>query len=163
MSDLGLVLRALPTLTREELQQVRTRISAVGSLTGSASIIPQPSAANTSGDDYILTGITGELRRRGLLKPTSRVAPTLLTKDYHAASSDVRAFLEDNIKLSRAVDFAALGKLCGRELAAYLERGRVPVLPRTLVLNVQKIPEALDASFPGYLEAGLLARFCWGR
>jgi len=156
-AEYAAILRALPHLKPEELLAVKARVNGALSLRGGA--VPTPPAP-LNDEDYLLAGIEAELRRRGLLGQRADLAYLVKQNaNFGARSAEVRAGLI-NCGAVNATERAALGLLAARALAAYLERGHVPVAPTTLLNNVAKVPVAIDASFPGYLEAGLLS-FCW--
>ncbi len=149
---LSSILKNLPKLKRAELEQVKQRTNFLLGVTNGA--------AKEAGHDWLLEGLTGELRRRGLW--TGRALPArLLPVDYAAKGSSVRAHLLKGLAKpsARTVERMALGGLAGTVLVDYLTKIRVPVTPKTLLANVEKIPVALEESFPGYWGQGLLG-FC---
>lgn len=146
----------LPELTPAELAAVRLRAGFLGGGSGAA-----PAQEDHFTDDWLLRGLEDELRRRGLLG-RGRAPVVRLVPDWAKRSAKVRTDLlgflgflgrsGGGVKRSEA----ALGRLAARALADYLAAGRVPVSPKTLLTNVDKVLLAIDAAFPGYLEAGLL-------
>lgn len=155
--ELTAVLRALPKLQPHELRQIQLKAGASLALSGvTAKQIIQDDPIG----DYLLDGVIAELRRRGLLGQSGGLFKRLMPPAYQEASAGVRKHLNERVGQLKAGELAALGQLSARALADYLERGRVPVSPATLMNNISKVPVAIDASFPGYLEAGVLAS-CW--
>lgn len=167
-SDLSTILRLLPTLSPADTQQVRAKASALLSLNGGSS-------SGNSGPgrlgkdfvrhgvvdcDFILRGIVFELRRRGLLGSKVTIYQRFIPASYQQDAVAVRQHLSEHIKQLSSTDEEALGRLLARSLADYLERGKVPISPRTILANVNKMLVALDAAFPGYLVTGWLP-FCW--
>ena len=143
------MLQRLPELSAAELVQVRAR---VGFLVGS-------SAKDTnSNHDWLLEGFTLELRRRGLWSRAQTVPKRLLPTDYAAKAASIREHLlkgRGGLKL-RSNESMILGAAAASVLANYLIRAKVPVTPKTLFNNLEKVPVALEAAFPGYWAAGLL-------
>lgn len=158
LHDLNTVLSCLPKLGPEELQTVRKKVSANLSLCGGATV--SAPSFNFSEPDYLFDAIKAELRRRGQLKRDGGIAASQVPSAYQSSASEVRQLLKQHVGDISAREYAALGMAAIRALASYLERGRVPVSAKTLMLNVSKVPLALDDAYPGYLEAGLLS-FCW--
>ena len=111
--------------------------------------------------DWLLLGLTGELRRRGLWARTCPLPAKLLPTDYAEKAEHVRQHLLKgyNSPNPRTVERMALGGLAGSVLADYLTKIRVPVTPKTVLINVEKVPVALEESFPGYWGQKLLG-FC---
>lgn len=145
------VLRELPHLKPEEIAKVRSRLGAAASFSKAAPI---------EEIDYLFDGVQCELRRRGLLGRNAVLPRRVVPVGYEQAASEVRDHLGQSVGSLSSLDRVALGQLAARELAAYLERGKIPISPKTLLTNIDKIPSAIDASFPGYLEAGVLSS-CW--
>lgn len=154
--DFNAVLRTLPSLEPAQLQQLRGKIGALLGLSGVKELPPDVPVVS----DYLLNGVVYELRRRGLLGSSSGLPHRLRTSEYSRLSADVQKHLDQNVGPLTVVEATALGQLAVRALASYLERGNIPISPSTLINNISKVPIALDASYPGYLEAGLLS-CCW--
>ncbi len=156
--ELTAVLRALPKLQPAELREIQLKTSASLTLCGklSAQVISDRSVVT----DYLLDGVIYELRRRGLLGQSTGLFKRLIPPAYQQASEEVRQHLNERVGILKSSETAALGQLSAKALASYLERGHVPISPSTLLNNISKVPVAIDASYPGYLEAGLLS-FCW--
>lgn len=147
MSYLQEVLCRLPKLAPKELEQVRQRIQ----------LLVSPTAQKvTESDDWFWEGAAAELRRRGVwLRGTPIGFGPHYNKDK---ASDVRAHLLQGYakdKPQRA-ELLALGQLGATVLADWLVKRRIPVRPKTLLGNVEKLPEALEDAFPGYWQARAL-------
>jgi hypothetical protein len=147
------VLTRLPKLSRAELREVEKHCRALASLSGHS---------DEPADDWLITGIKTELQRRGLIRarfPWKELAPPKFAA-LCAATSE--ALLGAFTPPLTSPERFALGRLAGRALADYLERhdGRGHVSAKAMLANIDKVPTALEASFPGYLAAGLL-RLCW--
>jgi len=148
-SELQPVLRRLPKLSDEELEQVRVRVQGLLSIrTGRTTVKP-----NEVG--WLLTGVATELKRRGLF--TSRLTTfNKIVSGCAAAAAEVEAHLltavGHELKLPEKM---ALGRVAVRALADYLE-GHVTIGPKVLLQNLSKIPEAVDCAYPDYQAAGML-------
>jgi hypothetical protein len=109
--------------------------------------------------DWLFSGIAYELNRRGRPYPDflehkiNQMAPC-----YLAEAPQIRAQLVLRVFGSRRftpTDRMALGRVVAAALADYVV-GPAPLSLQVLLQNVSKVWEALDAAFPGYLEAGAL-------
>jgi len=108
------------------------------------------------GADY-LTGIAHELRRRklgGNLTGLTRTLQVASLKKVDAAWSQLLRLAPKKLSV---VEQTHLAKIAAFQLARYLERGGVPVSPKTMCNNADKTILALDAAFPGYIGAGLMS------
>lgn len=143
------VLRALSALSLDQQLAVQAKLQALIALQGGKAAAPVEG-------DYLLAGIEGELRRRGLLAPEERIRSQKISPDYRRKSVAIRALLESRIELTRGDARAALGALTARALADYMEVMHQPVTERQLLLHIHLAADALDRSYPGYLAAGLL-------
>lgn len=146
--ELTLVLKNLPNLTPEELEKVRQRLYALSGLS--------PEAPRTQ--DWLLVGATEELRRRGLWMKSYPVPTRLLPDKFTAKSKALQEFLLKGLgkdKPQRA-ECLSIAIVATRSLTDWLERNKVPISPRTVLFNLDKIPTALEYSFPGYWAQGLL-------
>lgn len=148
------IIALLPKLTHAELAEVRTAIKMLGALDGG----PAP-AAPTQGDDWLLSGIATYLVRRGLL-PESKAFFELKRRDaYKQYLSKLPALmgfltkLEQDNKLGRRHRIT-VAFLCARSLGDMLER-RNYFSVGAMLSQIDKMPEALDNAYPGYIEAGL--------
>jgi hypothetical protein len=155
------ILHTLPNLSPQDLQQLITKAKACLILNGQPTVpseapLPLPKYSN---QDYLLEGIHSELRRRGLLGKNARLPERAFPSGYVQASYTVRQHLEEQMNL-KGVDRTALGQLAGRCLADWLELRNIQVRPKLMLLNISNVPVAIDYSYPGYLEAGLLP-LCW--
>lgn len=147
------VLRRLPKLTKAELAQVKVRATF---------LLGDASTEIATSQDWLLDGVTLELRRRGLWPHSSALPKRFLPSNYAETASHVREHLLKGVGAAklRPHEGMALGSVAAAALADYLVRGRIPVTSKTLLLNLDKIPVALEAAFPGYWAAALLG-FCF--
>jgi hypothetical protein len=146
----------LPTFSQDELKQIKTRVSA---LLGSDAAVPIEDEFKL---DWLTEGILHVLKARGLmignlpLKQIKRMAPT----DYAARCTRVRDFLlKRESPAFQGPALTALGRKVAEALVEHImswnTKGKGIGLPLVLAC-IDKVPEALDAAFPGYLESGLL-------
>ena len=143
----------LPKLTKEEREQLRQRIQFLNN----SSPTPPVEPTNQISNDWLLTGIEEELRRRGVLGKNTHIAITRLNSNWPTISREAREAISNAIgKTPTRVAYNAVGVLAARSLALYLANAKVPVSPKTMVNNIDKVLIALDQQFPGYVEAGLL-------
>lgn len=140
--------RLLPQLSAQEAQELKLLL---GSL-----VTPATS-------DWLLAGVQGELRRRGLgCQPLTTTFVNKWAPNALAEAATVREVLATSerrgiVRLSSR-QWEALGRVCVEALARYLTEGPKPppLSANVLLRNISKVPQALDADFPGYLESGLL-------
>jgi len=144
------VLDNLPKLSNAELNSVRQRLSFLLGGEGKAKPVT---------NDWLLEGITSELRRRGLWMKAYPLPQKLMPDGYADKAAFVREYLIKGCGADRlkSVELLVLGQVATGALADYLKRAKTPVSPKTLLSNVDKIPAALDAAFPGYWTAGALS------
>lgn len=157
--DYRAAVKLLPRLTQEELNQLRLRLNAFLTIENGAA----STTACIVDDDWLLSGIVAELRRRALWS-NGHFPARLLPSGWAQRSAAVRALLLGKVARQsslRAAEKLALGQVAGRALAEYVSRGGVPLGPRILLSRVDQVPAAIESAFPGYLRAGLLP-FCWG-
>lgn len=153
---LNSILEKLPRLNAVELQTLKVRVGAELSLSGSS---VGPTGSTAVSEDYVLDGLNYELKRRGLLA-YSHMPKRAIPSDFAEKSAAVRKCLSQYMPTLKTVERAALGQLAARALADYLEAKRSAVTPFAMFNQVDRIPLALDMSYPGYLQAGMLV-FCW--
>jgi hypothetical protein len=120
-----------------------------------------PLRAETSPRDWLLAGIELELQRRGQAFPAlspSRLSD--LAPSYAEDADLIRRDLESRMRKANEgdvqyVQLVALGFVIAKALARKLEAYR-PVGVKALLNSVILIPEAVEESFPGYLQSGLI-------
>lgn len=149
------VLKRLPLLTVDQLKVVQVR----STLLSGGVVAPEVFEDN----DWLLAGIVEELRRRGLWLHKYPIPAKLIPDAYRKASGAARVHLERGCSGTlRTAEKLALSKAAASALADYLIRAKVPVGPKTLLANVDKLPVALEAAFPGYWGIGMLSA-CLGK
>lgn len=153
------ILNALPFLDRSQLEQVKKRVNLnIQGKTGRT-------VNSLEGEDWLLEGIKAELKRRGI---DQTPLPFVLKnntafKGFNTKSARVRELLEKAAPGLSLVERRYLGEVSVKELARYIEtwqpkagQDKVAVSLYSLLHHVDRIPEALNNSFPGYIEAQML-------
>jgi hypothetical protein len=109
-------------------------------------------------DDWLLRGIVVILRKRGLVGrdwwPNETLRKKLAPK-YVEEAEQARAVLTAKLDATPG-QLQVLGVMAADALATWLEERKAPVSIKTMLMNAGNLPEAFDASFPGYLESGLV-------
>lgn len=148
---LAQVKKELLSLPRVELLELRRHIDALVQLGGSEQDEPQE-------QDWITAGIWTELSRRGLVE--QKYSPTRIKaikpKEYDVRRAGVQELLLSRV--GRELNYqerVALGWLVGFALAKYLDWHDHFGL-KVMLNNIISVPEAVEASLPGYLECGML-------
>jgi hypothetical protein len=148
-TTLAAVLRLLPRLTPDELDQVISHSVALRNpVTAQA---PEPA-------DWLLHGIFAALRRRGVVGPNQR--PSLKETDAASISAYAKAAPHMRDGLLRGValkpstaELDALGQLAAECLAHDLENGPAPVSLQLMLRHTDQILAAVDNGFPGYMRS----------
>lgn len=112
----------------------------------------------TTEQDWLTQGLWTELSRRGMIEQKYSPAriKAVKPKDYDTRRIGVQELLLKRV--GRELDYqerVALGKVSGRALAKYLEWQDHFGL-KVMLNSIQLVPEAIEASLPGYLECGML-------
>jgi hypothetical protein len=162
--DFDTVRKLLPTFSAQEIRELRLLLDTY--------YVAPEAATSRDGADWLLSGVRDELCRRGLgCPPLTRKFVNGLAPDAQTQAAAVRDTMATSMQrrgrsLSTA-QWLGLGRVCAKSLAKLIEswevldkktqtRKPVRVSAQTMLLNIWKVPEALDAGFPGYLESGLL-------
>lgn len=154
MGNLQTIVMLLPKLDASGLAQVALKVKALQALTGAAAT-PDAVAIGDQ-EDYLLYGIIHELKRRGLIQSYEGGVRASVTKRYTEESADIRSLLNLRLGELPTVEMYALGRMAIRELARYQEARDIPISGKMLINSIGLTITAIEASFPGYLEAGLL-------
>jgi uracil-DNA glycosylase len=110
--------------------------------------------------DWLLQGILAELGRRGHKHHVASLAQVRgLAPDYELSSQEVRAHLESLVKKhienpTRA-ELMTLGVAVACALMDYFA-SKMPVGLKPMLNVVGRTTEALESSFPGYLQSGMI-------
>lgn len=147
------LLRRLPELSQADLEKVRHRVQLLAGST-------KTQGPKSSTDDWLLGGFERELKRRGLI--ADKVWKGALPSNWAEKSEPVQTYLlKGSTKKLATAERISLGQMAAASLFDYFERYFIHVspTPRLLFHNVEKVPAALEASFPGYWAARTLD-FC---
>lgn len=140
------VLRALPSLNRTQLEELRTKAAFL--------ISRRPNTATSMEDeDWLLYGIKTELVRRGLENPDFIFRKNESFRSFITISPKVRELLESAAPGLSLTERRWLGEVAAKELAKYL---RVDISLRSMLEHASQIPQALNRAFPGYMEGRML-------
>lgn len=145
------LLRQLPTLSPADLDQVRQRVQLLKGSTSSP-------AAKKDENDWLERGFEAELQRQGLL--AGHIWKNLFPKNWNEKSTAICGYLLKGVpyKLNYA-QRTALARLSAELLIEYFRAANIKVSPKLLLSNIEKIPQAFEAAFPGYW-AGRMVHFC---
>lgn len=145
------LLLQLPTLSQEELEQLRLRILALQV----KSLIPDQPLPQK---DWLLQGLTLTLQARGLLAKGRSLPVVLVKAEFVPRAESVRRHLLAGIKGElKYVEKVAFAAAAMDALADYLMRRKVPLSPKSILLGFENnLPPALEEAYPGYWGAGLL-------
>ncbi len=148
MKPVDTIIDLLPQLSREELEQVKTRVAFLATY-----------AISSSGDidDWLLRGIITVASDRGFAEeiPKVLVIPNNRSyRGYRDKASRVRGLFEKAIPKLTKVEKATLGQLLIECLCSKLQRYR-SVSFLAIMHSIEQAPEAFEDSFPGYLQMGL--------
>lgn len=154
------IIAKLPQLSPAD----RTRLRAALDFVDGRKSARAPERFVRSTDDWVLPGIERELRRRGLF--TGKLLPDRVNRAAPNYQEDAAAFCQHYRRRIKKVypelkhaQLVALGIIFARALADYLPSVLHPNASlglQTMLRNVNKMPDAIEASFPGYLQAGML-------
>jgi hypothetical protein len=160
------IAKALPNASSIQLYELRGKISALLQLQESKQVLAHVRANATTiftepEDDWLFDGICHELSRCGMITkeamPSIRRSPAF--KAYQPKAVGIRRMLLKraiglpNSPLARGV----LGRQVAWCLAVSIERWGT-VSTTFMLNNVEKVPEAVEEQFPGYLASGFLAK-----
>ena len=162
MTELKQIIGKLPKLTKVERQNLR---QALDFFDGGKTKAATSAAPQVNVQDWLTPGIIAELRRRGLeYSGLSEKRINGMAPDYLAESTAVMVYLRRKMLKSKAqastarldhAELLGLGRVIAQVLADYLQNVRSINL-KYMLTNISKVPDAIEASFPGYLGAGML-------
>lgn len=132
----------LPQLTATQLKDLSNRCRALLS-------------RETSDMDWLLEGIIDELKLQSIpIPPLSKIKANNFFPSYAEKSKAVRDILESQAPLTR-LQKRQLAKICTKCLIEYL-RSFTDISLATVMLYIDRMPVAIERSFPGYLASNLL-------
>lgn len=146
-----LIKEAIPELNRQQLTELRTLASWQ---------LQQKAGRKDEGvqeQDWLLEGIIFVLNERGLGKqvPHSfRLKNNKSFASYQTQSERIKSLIEDALgNNSSTMELKQAGIIAARALASFLAK---EVSFHAMMFSISRIPEAIQRSFPGYIESGLL-------
>src|SRR5271166_1118965 len=143
------ILSTLPALPGEDILKIGLMVE---SLKATLKIV------NTEDDDWLLPCIVEEIKSRGLSCTIPDYFKIKRAGDhggYARKSEMIRKTLSDALGFGKKVELYAFGCICAKALADLLD----PIYTLSLDImlrHVDELPQALEASYPGYLKSGLL-------
>lgn len=149
------IIAALPRLSAKERGEVQLAIKMLGALDGG----PSPADTTVASDDWVLSGIATYLVRRGLIPERTGIHDLRRRdayKQYLTKLPSLMGFLtklEYDNKLTRR-HRVTVSFLCARSLGDILEK-RNYFSVGAMLSQIDKMPEALDQAYPGYIAANL--------
>jgi hypothetical protein len=143
------LLEKLPELTQEQMADIRRRVR----------FLKEDKSNGVPEQDWLLDGILSVLKERGLepvLPSPFRIRNSRSFGGFETQSDRVRNFLDIAIPNMNVMEHKILGRLCAIVLAKMLDEWPIEVSLDHMLFHISRIPEALDKSFPGYIESGML-------
>jgi hypothetical protein len=152
------ILESVPYLKRNELEELRLRVN-FNLKAKSTSPVKEP----IESEDWILEGIKTEIERRGLMDKGMqfRIKNNTSFQGFQTKSQAVRELLAKAAPDLTVIERRYLGEVAAKELARYIEGWnsedyQVVISLHTLLRYVDRIPEAIEHSFPGYIASQML-------
>lgn len=138
------VKQAIPNFSEREIKDLYNRCKIL--------LKAEPAVDNT---DWLLDGILTELRSNGLYVPAfSKIKALSIYSTYAEKSEHLREVLEKQ-GISTKLEKRQLAIICSKVLIEYL-RSFTDVSLHTMLMYVDRIPEALERAFPGYVQSRML-------
>lgn len=145
------LLMDLTRLDDHQAQQVQARLT----LRQQAKGVTTPKEHHLE-RDYLLQSIEETMRAKGYGRPSDKRLQKELAF-YRSVRKEVLAPLAEITGPLSAQHQLLFGRLCARALVKYLTSQRGEISYRIVLLGVEQLRDALDAAFPGYIDAGLLS------
>lgn len=154
MSAKDEIIRLITQLRPEDVPEVKAALSLV------AAAKSAPRMAEDISSDWLLFGIVRYLSRRGLMveqESMLEMSRRTAYKTYREKKPPVMQYLT---RIERQLDTHSkhrptLALICAIALAEFLEH-RAVFGVSAMLSQIDKIPEALERAYPGYINAGLL-------
>lgn len=155
--QLDKILSLIPSLSITEHENVRTALKASAAFLSQQG--PSIEAEQKLETDWLFTGLVDYMVGRGVV--AKRHAELSLSrrrsfKTYQAKRADLSEYLAALEQQAKTYTRhrVLLGHLCASSMAILLEQ-RAIFSVSAMLTQIDKLPEAIDAQFPGYLSAGL--------
>lgn len=143
---LAAVIAQLPNLDPAELAEVRERIAALRMLAGSGPV--------DIGEQLVIDAIHAVLRNNGMGASLEQVTKSSVHTSFVEKLPAIHEYLE-KASSERNVQRAIL-QLGVDLLYRHLTSHGIPVGVRVLMAHIHRVPEFINAAFPGYAELGML-------
>ena len=142
------ILVALPSLSKADLGQIKIRVDG---LLGES--VSRPTETKSPNLDWLTEGFVYECKRRGVL--TGLISPVLVSKLTPTGYAERNAAVRQKLTTNNSMDDLALGRIVAEALASWID-GFAPVSLKIMLNSIDKTLTALDNSFPGYVQSGLI-------
>lgn len=152
------IFAALPKLTADELEEVRTRIAVLRGLSGPVARIDTPSGTIASGsqiEHIVLEAIRYILMDNGVLFSVQQATHSPAYPSFKRKLPDIQDYVY--AVSTRRIDQQAIVSLGIDLMYSHLFRLGIPVGARVLMTNVHRMSEFINRAFPGYARAGTLS------
>lgn len=144
----------------DELEKLRGRITAKMSLTKR----DKPERLGVSGADWLLEGITHELRSRGIMTRSQHIMVDIIYPKYWRLAGPAMEVLREKLGGDpTAAELAALGRLAAECLAEQMTRERMMLRPKTMLQRAGDAAAAVEVEFPGYAASNILRMVLVGK
>jgi|HubBroStandDraft_2_1064218.scaffolds.fasta_scaffold189304_3 hypothetical protein len=146
------ILTLLPKLSVADLVEVQTAIKFAGTLAGT-------SVAPDLHSDWVLNGIASYLIRKGMIPAQGAIQALRRRDSYKGYLGKLAQIMPFLARLEASAGTLTrhrprLAIVLADALAAWLER-RGMLSVSAMLQHIDKIAEAVDESYPGYVEANL--------
>lgn len=149
-NDLDELIECLPNCTSDELKQVQARCTLLLKCKHNVHSKERPGRRDQVDDDIVYSALAMALKTHGISAPPWSVFTTLpLYALWMKRMDQLSPFLEQLNALTKIDQTAILCKLF-KILLSNLLAASVPITLNTGVNNAQRLPQILDAAFPGY-------------
>lgn len=153
------ILGLLPKLKTAELGEIAIALKALAAMDNISSVMP--SGTPIARGDYLIESIAQHLAQLSLIfegsRAVSQLQHTTAYGPYKNKRPDLEPFLD---RLARSLGtkgnrhMPQITFLCAVALADFLKARNI-LSVGAMLTQIDKIPEALDSAFPGYIEAGM--------
>ena len=146
------VVALLPKLSTKELEEVYIALKFTQTLSGAAR---EPDLVS----DWMLSGIVSYLVKKALMPAEGSIWSLRHRTAYKQYLSKLPAFMVFAVKLMQQVGMGARQRpqfafVCASALGDWLTSRNIFSVS-AMLSQIDKVPEALDEAFPGYVQAGL--------
>lgn len=155
MTRLENIKEQLKDLTADELEQVAQHVQLLRTVSGKPGAMPRPSVTSTDAHDYLLDAICTTCRDLGIdMRDLHAARHSPRYSQFRARAPILAGFLRSFC--TTRVQQQAIVRIA---LSHWHEEGRNVMGKMNLHIvmsNPDRIAEAIDVAFPGYVQAGLM-------